>query len=97
MSKGKIKKLFAALPVEEQYALLKELASTSDNISDFSIIHQKRYGTNIKFTIEKSGVDHDSTITATIHTAYGDYQAQAPNKKIAKALAIEKARIEIDI
>jgi len=92
--KNQIKELFASLSKADQVELLKELSSnsgTSISIADFSMKHQKRYGNNVEFTIKQTGLDHAPTITATVHTAFGDFKATGSNQKIAKANAIEKA------
>lgn len=90
----KIKKLFASLKKVEQTELLKELSKnsrTSISIANFAKKHQKKYGKNVKFTVEQSGLDHAPVIAATAHTAFGVFRATGSNQKIAKANAIEKA------
>ena len=92
--KNQIKKLFSSLKRDDQIELLKELSSnsqTSISISDFAIKHQKHFGKSIEFSILQSGLDHAPTITAVLHTAYGDFEGTGSNQKIAKANAIEKA------
>jgi dsRNA-specific ribonuclease len=92
--KKKIKELFASLPKAEQVELLKELSSnsgTSISIADFSTKHQKRYNSNIEFNVKQTGLDHAPTITATVHTAFGNFEGKGSNQKIAKANAIDIA------
>ena len=92
--KKQIKELFASLTKAEQVELLKELSSnsgTSISIAEFSMRHQKEYGRNVEFSIKQSGLDHAPTITAIVHTAFGDFSATGSNKKIAKANAIDEA------
>lgn len=94
MSVSKIKELFASLSKAEQVELLKELSSnsgTSISIADFAIKHQKRYGRNVEFTVTQAGLDHAPIVTATAHTAFGDFSGKGSNQKIAKANAVEEA------
>ena len=94
MKATKIKELFASLSKAEQIELLKALSSnsaTSISIADFAIKHQKRYGSNVEFTVTKTGLDHSPVITAIVHTAFGAFEGKGSNQKIAKSNAVEKA------
>ena len=89
-----IKKLFASLNKSEQTELLKELSSnteTSISIADFAVKHQKRFGSNVEFSVSQIGPDHCPTVTAIAHTAFGDFTGKGSNQKIAKANAVEAA------
>lgn len=90
----KIKEMFDTLSKEEQAELLKILSSTavtSTSIAEFSEAHQKRYGSNVEFTISKKGPDHAPIVTATAITAFGNFTGEGGNQKIAKANAVEAA------
>lgn len=92
--KQRIKELFASLSKGEQIELLKELSSTTQtsmSIAEFSVLHQKRYGRNVEFTVKQEGLDHAPMITAICHTAFGNFEGKGSNQKIAKANAIENA------
>jgi hypothetical protein len=89
-----IKDLFSTLPSASQIELLKQLSSgsgTATSISEFATKHSKTFGTNIEFSLSKSGADHLPEITATVHTAYGDFKGIGSNQKIAKAKAVALA------
>lgn len=93
-TKEKIQELFSSLGKVEQIEMLKVLSTgttTSLSIADFAEKHQKEYGENITFAIDKKGADHCPTIIATVETAYGDFAGEGSNQKIAKAKAIEEA------
>lgn len=94
MTQNKIKELFASLTKSEQVELLKELNSnsaTSISITEFSQKHQRRYGSNIEFSVSQTGLDHAPLVTAVLVTAYGKFWGRGSNQKIAKANAIEQA------
>lgn len=98
MSKEQIKELFASLSKEHQVELLRELSSsieTSASITEFCQIHQRLYGKNVEFGIIKKGLDHMPTVTATAHTAFGNFEGAGSNKNIAKAKAVDKALAEL--
>ncbi len=99
MIEDKIKKLFDELTVEEQNSLLldlnkskKKLEINTTDISSFAAKHQKQYGKDITFTISKS--EENDTITAVIHTIYGNFTGTGSNQKIAKVNAVKIANEE---
>lgn len=94
MISKKIKELFDQLSVAEQVQLLKDLSSgskTSMSISEFAVGHQARYGTDISFQITQTGQGHIPTITAVLHTEFGQFTGRGENQKLAKAQAVQKA------
>lgn len=92
--KEEIKKLFAQLNEDEQIEILKELSQvkgTSVSIAEFAQLHQKQYGKNVEFAVRQSGLDHAPIVTAVAITAFGEFEGEGSNQKIAKAKACQKA------
>ncbi|MCL5990591.1 MAG: hypothetical protein M1419_00620 [Bacteroidetes bacterium] len=96
--KQNIKDSFFSLSDEDQAELLKELSAVSGtavSITDFSAKHQQICGQNIKFSnAQRIGLSHMPLIKISVHTAYGTFNGEGSNQKIAKANAIAKAEEE---
>ena len=93
----KILKAFNALSSEEQDLILidlnkskKALEINTMDISVFASRHQKEYGRDITFSITTEG----KVISATLHTAYGNFSGVGSNQKIAKLNAVREAEKE---
>lgn len=101
MSADKIKKLFGDLSAQDQSTLLFDLYRSSKKIDplssddDTSIIskyaakHQKEYGKDITFDVEKK--EGSNLIGVTLHTVYGKFKGVGTNQKIAKVNAVKLA------
>ncbi|MCA9353125.1 hypothetical protein KC901_03000 [Patescibacteria group bacterium] len=97
MSKS-ITKLFETLSLDKQRQTLEDLnkiytTNTIRYVVELAQFVQRMYKQNISFEITKEGPDHEPIITAVVHVPFKKkrYVGKGKNKKIAKAIACEKA------
>ena len=98
MSREKIKQIFSDLKNEvitekraeqqvlELFSSLNKSVDTSDIVA-FAARHQKEYGKDITFTINKEGND----IIVVMQTVFGKFTSKGSNQKFAKVEAVKLA------